>query len=673
MKTRPWWGLLLALVTFAASVSSKSNGGKAESWINPVSLPVTGTYTVRAEPAAGATGTVAAQVLTSPAISAAIGGPQVTYTVVLTPDAGATGQVRLQVLDNPVVNAAVDGPAVTRTIPADQPGRGLAATFRGTPGQRVHVNGTAGAFDGAVALYDPQGSRIALSRFSATSAGQATGWIDPVALNTDGTYTLVVTPDAGAVGDLRFQVLDELTATATIDGAPLSLTVPADQAGRRIAVTFDGTAGDSLYVNGSTAGFGARVELYDRQGQRIATGTADAIALGLPTRWLTPTNLNATGRYTLLITPSADAVGPVGIQLYGSTINAGLGVDGLPIQLDIPVTTPGKAMRLGFTATAGSAVSLLGITGATGGTLTLYDPHGVRTAVGVAVPYNACPEDEAPGTCPQVLIAPTLLPVSGDYQIEFSPFAYSAGPVTLWLAGAPGGVPKVTVTTKAATVDGPAVPLSVPTAKAGQRIAVTFTGTAGQSVYLNSGNGNTMRCASDTYSLISPSGRIVVPSTPVNQCVTGTLLPLTGLPESGTYTFYLTLDTVQYAAVNLQLRSGYEQVAATVDAPAPTPVAIAQAAPGRRIALSFQAAAGQSVYITNGTAGTLRCESDSYALVGPGGRVVVPEALGRSACVETAPLAYTGLPVDGTYTFYVLPDAAQSGTGNFKVSSYPAV
>jgi hypothetical protein len=93
-----------------------------------------------------------------------------------------------------------------------------------------------------------------------------------------------------------------------------------------------------------------------------------------------------SGTYTLYITPDAGATGTVSLQVLGSNITTSTVVNGLPTELTIPSSAPGKRMAITLSTSAGTAVSLLGITGAVGGDLALYDPDGVLVATGTAIP-----------------------------------------------------------------------------------------------------------------------------------------------------------------------------------------------------------------------------------------------------------------------------------------------
>jgi nitrous oxide reductase accessory protein NosL len=549
------------------------------------------------------------------------------------------------------------------------PGRRIAATFAGTAGQTILINGTSGAFNSTLTLYDPKGSQIASGYSYASDSGSAKTWIAPVNLSATGTYTLYVTPAAGGTGTVSLQVLTDATMTATIDGAAVSSTITSALPGRRIAATFSGTAGQRVYVNGSSGTFNSSVTLVDPKGVQIASGSSLSTDLGLRASWISPTNLSATGTYTLYFTPSAGATGTITFQVIGSFVTASTGVNGLPTSVTIPSSTPGKIMAITFSGSAGSAVSMLGITGAIGGTLAVYDPDGLKIASGIAVPLYPCPDEEPPGTCPQVLVAPVTLPITGTYTVYFTPAAVNTGSVSVWVTGVSGTPPTVTTINTSATVDGAIVPVTIPTAAAGNRVAVTFSASAGQTVYVNNSS-NSMSCSGDTYSLVGPGGQIVVPSysPTLYLCNLTSVLAPTGLPAAGTYTLYIFPDASQHGTANLQVLSSLPTVSATVDG-AIVPVSIPTTSPGQRLAITFSGTVGQAVYINN-SSNAMSCGSDTYSLIGPSGQIVVPAYTPTLyLCNLTNILTATGLPATGTYTFYITPDGTQHGTANLQVLS----
>jgi hypothetical protein len=103
-------------------------------------------------------------------------------------------------------------------------------------------------------------------------------------------------------------------------------------------------------------------------------------------------------------------------------------------------------------------------------------------------------------------------------------------------------------------VDGAATPVTTPSGSSGGRAAVTFTGTAGQAVYINS-HSTSANLGAATVSLTGPSGEIIHWNGSGYLFGGNTLLPPTGLPETGTYTLYVVPNPTGYGTFNVQATS----------------------------------------------------------------------------------------------------------------------
>ena len=503
-----------------------------------------------------------------------------------------------------------------------------------------------------VSLTDPTDQKIGGSLPGASSG--PIQWIAPLTLPSTGVCTLELTPNPGATGTVTLQVLaDAVQTTAVVDGPAVSAAVSPSLPGRQVQVTFSGLAGQTVYVNGS-ADFNASVALRDPTGEAIAGNRETGGLPPLASTWIAPVNLPADGTYTLAVVPDAGASGDLSVQVLGSYVTSATAVDDPDVTMDIPFTAPGKIMKLTFPADAGTAVSVVGVTYAVGGSLTLLDPDGVRIAAGFAVPLIPCP-DADPGTCPQVLIPPVTGQVTGQYTVYFTPQAFDVGAVTLSVVGAAGAASPPAMITSSATVDGAAVSVTIPSGSSGERVAVGFTATAGQRVYLNLTSGNT-RLSTAALSLVGPNGPIPLRTTSAWLNYPALLEAPIGLPETGAYTLYLVPSGD--GTFGLQVLDAYVTAAATVDGPS-TSVTVPTAAPAQRVALTFTAAAGQSVYINSN--GSRSLNTAGLWLKGPDGPVALPASWGvlGGANNLSTPI---GLGADGTYALYFAPEAGATGT-----------
>ena len=169
------------------------------------------------------------------------------------------------------------------------------------------------------------------------------------------------------------------------------------------------------------------------------------------------------------------------------------------------------------------------------------------------------------------------------------------------------------------TVDGAALTLTIPSTASGQRVAVSFTATAGQAVYFNLTHGaNTQSAFGATPSLTGPNGPIPLPITGAALYGSTNLEPPIGLTRTGTYTLYLNTPADGYGALTLQAFSAYVTASLTAYG-TPASVTIPSTASGQRVAVNFTAAnAEQAVSISY--RGTSNLNLAAVSLSGPWAR-----------------------------------------------------
>ena len=339
-----------------------SSGGSASLALS--NLPVSGTYTVRAVPANGGTGS----------LSAAI-----------TQDVAGT--------------LSIDGAAIAISLANDN-GK---YTFSGTAGQSIGMGWTGlttTPTGGTVnlAIYNPAGSLWYSCSGSAATGACILPW-----LTSSGTYTIKVTR-AGSATALNLQLSSDLTANLTVSGAAIALA-PA-RAGQAATYTFSGSAGQNLnlILTGDTIPGNSSVYVYEPNGTTLAStsiyyggSSAGAGALAL-------SNLPASGTYTIRVMPYGGATGSVTAAIT-QDVTGTLSIDGAATAINL-VNNNGSYT---FSGTAGQNLGM-GWTGLSttpaGGSLTLriYGPTGNS--------WLTCGGVTATGGC---TLQP--LPTSGTYTV----------------------------------------------------------------------------------------------------------------------------------------------------------------------------------------------------------------------------------------------------------------
>jgi YD repeat-containing protein len=251
-----------------------------ESFLEPIELPVTGSYSVVVDPSDINNG------------SATINLYQVNDT---------TGTI------------TVTGPPVP--ISLTTPGQRAFLTFSGTAGQRVsaYANTTSGGFGCLWYLSILQADGTPVSDGSAYSCGSA-NFLEPVTLPVTGTYSVVIDPgwtNTGAADVSLYEVVD-VTGPITANGSavPVSLTTP----GQRALLTFSGVTGQRVSASAAmtNGGFGCLwyLTILKPDGTTLAYNYG---CFGGTT--IDPVTLPADGTYTIVVDPSSTNTGAANITL----------------------------------------------------------------------------------------------------------------------------------------------------------------------------------------------------------------------------------------------------------------------------------------------------------------------------------------------------------------------
>jgi YD repeat-containing protein len=437
-----------------------------------------------------------------------------TYAVLLDPTGAYIGNATLRVYNTADVNGTItiDGAAVT-TPALTVPGRRARYTFTGTAGQLVNL-GLSGVTitSVTVSLLKPDGATWAV-----TTVGTSGGSLDPMALPSTGTYTIVVDPTGTYTGSLTLTLSSPLMGSITLDGAsvPISLT----RIGKTARYTFSGTAGQwvSLGLTAVTIP-STTVTLLNPDGTTLASTSVGTGGGGLEP----PSTLPTAGTYTIVVDPAGTNTGTITLKLM-SYLTGALNLDGTATTATI--TPVGRNARYTFNGTAGQWVSV-GFTAVTipFATVTLLKPDGT-TMTGITI-----------GTAGGSLDLPTALPTTGTYTLTVNPSGANTGAMTIRLSSEVTG----TVTINAA-----AIPITI--GRAGQNARYTFAGTASQPVTVKI-TGNTL--GSVTVNLYTPSGSYQTGTT--NSAASFNLSTVT-LATTGTYTITLNPQTTATGSLNLQV------------------------------------------------------------------------------------------------------------------------
>ncbi|MFL6048689.1 MAG: S8 family serine peptidase [Gaiellales bacterium] len=480
-----------------------------------------------------------------------------TYTIMADPQDERTGPVTLTLYDVPAdVTSTISpgGPPASATTTAA--GQNALFAFSGVAGRRVSLGVSSSYRLLKTSILNPDGTVLAGPGYT----GAGSSFVDAATLKQTGTYTVVADPQDVGTGSVSYTLYDvpaDPTAATSVAAPPVTLTTTVP--GQNASVMFTGAAGQSVSVSYSTSGMAATsVTLVAPSGATIAYGSGgfiDAIALPAP------------GTYTVRIDPQGAAVGSATVQVLGVPVDltGSIAVGGAPLTLSLGggqnagITFAGAAgtrlsmavsgsglpqTRLDIRAPDGSTFATFYVSSSGGfldtrmlpatGTYTIViDPSGglpvTMTLTAYSVPADASATTTPGGAVASIPItvpgqnglvsfagvagervsfrlttamsvrftvskpdsttlfstmAPgntfvdvTTLPVSGSYTIAVDPFDASVGPLSVTVYDVPPDA------AGSITQGGPGytAAMSAP----GQGAAVTFTATAGQSLVLN--------------------------------------------------------------------------------------------------------------------------------------------------------------------------------------------
>jgi hypothetical protein len=231
-----------------------------------------------------------------------------TYTLLLDPTGTAVGTARLRLFDVPPdVSGTISAGGAPVPVTTTAPGQNARLSFVGSAGGRVSVQLTGVTVaSGTVSVLRPDGTPLVLRSF--TTSGT---FVDPVQLPASGTYTVLIDPTGAAVGAATaslFDVPPDVAGSIVAGGAPVTVTVASP--GQTARLSFDGTAGRSVTatVSGVTIPGGLLQIL--RPG-----GVPVAVASFTTTGGTVRATLPADGTYTVLVDPTNAAVGSATVTL----------------------------------------------------------------------------------------------------------------------------------------------------------------------------------------------------------------------------------------------------------------------------------------------------------------------------------------------------------------------
>ncbi|MET0422439.1 MAG: hypothetical protein ABW046_01095, partial [Actinoplanes sp.] len=530
------------------------------------------------------------------------------------------------------------------TVTIGTPGQNGYLTFAGTAGQRVTVQ-TTGASAALLccyldwAIFAPDGTQVGNSRVG-------NDHLDAPALPTTGPYQLRLNPYLARTGSVTVAAWS-VPADADLGVLPLdgsAKTVTLANSGQNGYLTFAGTAGQRITVQ-TTGAASTFLCCYLTWGVYRPDGTLLGSSK-LGNNHLDAVTLPVTGTYQVRLDPADTRTGSVSVSAWIVPGDADLGV--LPLDGSAKTVTIGSSGQNGYLTFAGTAGQRVTVqtTGSSAAFLCCYLTWGVYKPDGTLLGSSKSGNN---------YLDAVTLPVTGTYQLRLDPADTRTGSVTVsaWsvLADADLG---------ALTLDG--TPKTVALSSAGQNGYLTFAGTAGQRIAVQtSGAASTFLCCYLTWGIYRPDGTLLGSAKSGNGYVDAVSLPVTG-------PYQLRLDPADTRTGSITV-TGWT-VPADADLGAlpldGTPKTVTLGNPGHNGYLTFAGTAGQRVAVqTTDTAAALLCCYLTWGIYRPDGTL-----LGSSRTAD-AYVEATVLPVTGTYQ--VRLDPYEQRTGSVTVTAWTVV
>jgi hypothetical protein len=428
--TNPISGTKVTILNPNATTLVTADVGNPSKFIDPVSLPATGTYTIKVDPQGANTGDI---------------------TLNLANFAGdTTGAI------------TANGPGVVFTSSAA--GQNGTLTFTGSVNQRVAL---------AVSSDSITSARVSMKSSAGTSVIAPTpvtngSFIEPVTLTAAGQYTIKVDPDSAYTGSLTlnlYTVPNDTSAAITAGGAGATpVTVTNTTPGQNMKLTFTAGTNQKVSIKMTNVSIGSNPIAGTMVSLMKGSTTVGAPALVGTNGGFIDTSvaaLTAGATYTIKIDPQGVNTGSMTVTLYTvpADITGTILTNGSATVVSNSV--PGQNIVYQFTGALNQKVSLdmsgvsIGSSPGGGTLVTILKPDGTQ----LGVPY-------ALGTDGK-FVDPVTLPVAGTYKLKLDPIGANTGSATLKLYTVPADI-STTITKNGPTV-------TPTTTVPGQNATVTFT------------------------------------------------------------------------------------------------------------------------------------------------------------------------------------------------------
>lgn len=348
-----------------------------------------------------------------------------TYTIFVDPTGSATGSMVLNLYNVPAdVTGTITAGGSSVPVNLGTPGQNGAITFAGTAGQKVSLSLTSLSITQLwVYVNNPDGSTLA-SRQMAGYYGD--DMIGTLVLPANGTYSILLNPTNWYSGNITLTLNDasDINGTITANGTQTvqSVTTPGKNAYR----SFTGTAGQrvALHITGISYNNTFSQGMYYPGGNisiiKPDSTTLASISFTTNNVYINQTTLATSGTYKILIDPHHANTGNVTLALHDVPPDFTAAVQINDPAINVPLNSVGQHAQITFSGTQGQQTTVR-ITNNTiiGVRVRLFAPDGSQIHMtNFGSDYN-------------INLAMPSLPTTGTYTLTIDPYIGRTGSMNL--------------------------------------------------------------------------------------------------------------------------------------------------------------------------------------------------------------------------------------------------
>ena len=540
-------------------------------------------------------------------------------------------------------------------------------TFPGTTGERIFIDASSWDYTGPayLTITNPDGSTF-VSDVSFNGNGDL-GYYDmgETTLPHTGTYTAIWDPPStGSVTLTFYKVPADASYSVTPSQAGAAKPVSTGTPGQDAKITFSGSAGERIFIQASSWDYTgpAYLTITNPDGSTFVSDVSFNGNGDLGYYDMGETTLPQTGTYSILWDPYANSAGTTTLTFYKVPADASYSVTPSQAGAAKPVSTgtPGQDAKITFSGSAGERIFIQASSWDYTGPayLTITNPDGSTFVSDVSFNGN--------GDLGYYDMGETTLPQTGTYSILWDPYANSAGTTTLTFYKVPADA-SYSVTPSQA---GAAKPVS--TGTPGQNAKITFSGSAGERIFIQASSWDYTGPAYLT--ITNPDGSTFVSDVSFNG--NGDLgyydMGETTLPQTGTYSilwdpYANSAGTTTLTFYKVPADASYSVTPSQAGAAKP----VSTGTPGQNAKITFSGSAGERIFIQ---ASSWDYTGPAYlTITNPDGSTFVSDvSFNGNGDLGYYDMGETTLPQTGTYSILWDPYANSTGTTTLTFYKVPA-